>query len=72
MKKIAISILIVAIAAVLFSSCKKTCNCTVQFNNITLEGYENLPVGNMTEDDCTAYTDATWNDLGYTYSCVSE
>lgn len=72
MKKIAISILVVAIAAILFSSCKKICNCTVQNNDITLPGYDNLPVGEMTEDDCTAYTDATWDDLGYTYTCVSE
>ena len=55
-----------------FSSCNKVCNCTVQSNNVTLEGYDNLPVGEMSEDECTAYSDATWDNLGYTYTCVSE
>ncbi|HPE40381.1 MAG TPA: hypothetical protein PLI77_04755 [Bacteroidales bacterium] len=72
MKKVVLSILVVAIAAFLFSSCNKVCNCTVQSNNVTLEGYDNLPVGEMSEDECTAYSDATWDNLGYTYTCVSE
>ncbi len=72
MKKIVLSILVLAVVAILFSSCNKVCNCTVQYNSITLPGYDNLPVGEMSEDDCTAYTDATWDGLGYTYTCVSE
>ena len=56
MKKIVLSILVLAVVAILFSSCNKVCNCTVQYNSITLPGYDNLPVGEMSEDDCPAFT----------------
>jgi hypothetical protein len=72
MKKIVLTLVVLGLATVLFSSCKKICYCTVQKDDVTLAGYDNLAVGEMTEDDCTAYSDTTWTSLGYTYTCVSE
>lgn len=72
MKKLILSIAVIALVAVLCSSCKKVCNCTVKSGDIVLPGYEAQAVGEMSEDDCTAYDEPTWNTLGYTYTCVSE
>lgn len=72
MKKLILSFAVIALVAVLCSSCNKVCNCTVKSGDVDLPGYESLPVGEMSKDDCTAYQDDTWTTLGYTYTCVSE
>lgn len=72
MKKLILSIAVIALVAVLCSSCNKVCNCTVKSGDIVLEGYESIAIGEMTEDECTAYQDTTWDGFGYTYTCVSE
>ncbi len=72
MKKIIVSIAVIALVALFCTSCNKVCTCTVKSGDIVLEGYENIAVGEMPEDDCTGFQDDTWNTLGYTYTCVSE
>lgn len=73
MKKRLILVSALILVAVLFSSCDKikTCVCTVKINDIVYEGYDKLPVGELKEEDCTAYKDDTWDELGYSYECIS-
>ena len=72
MKKLLLSIAVLGLVTVLSSSCNKVCNCTVKSGETVLPGYESLPVGEISKDDCAAFQDSTWNSLGYTYTCVSE